>query len=449
MGNEKNNGGNGGVPRYTSYPTAPHFHDGVTAQRYGEWLAELSDEASISLYLHIPFCRQMCWYCGCHTKVAAQYGPVSRYLDALTRELELLGEALPAPLSVSHIHFGGGSPTILSDPDFAGLMNAIRDRFDVLATAEIAVEIDPRTLSRAKASALAAAGVNRVSLGVQDFNEHVQMAINRLQPFELVADAVEHLRGAGIEAINFDLMYGLPGQTVDDVLRTIDLAVELAPRRLAVFGYAHVPWMKTHQRLIDEATLPGPGERRAQADAVFARLVECGYVPIGLDHYAQADDALVRAQRTGRLHRNFQGYTEDGAETLLGLGASSIGRLGAGYVQNAVSIAQYTRTVGAGFLATARGIEIGAADRARGAIIERLMCDLEVDLAAVGNGARHELGDLEYERRALQAMADEGLVTFDGDRVRVREAGRPLVRRVCAVFDTYLAAGKARHSQAV
>ena len=264
----------GRVPRYTSYPTAPHFQPGVTAETYGDWLSAIGGDDTLSLYFHVPFCAAMCWYCGCHTKVVKRHQPVADYAAVLHKELSLVADAVAASPNVVHVHWGGGTPTMLSKKDFSSLMGAVRKRFRFAADAEVAVEIDPRTLGREMAETLAQAGVTRASLGVQDFNRHVQEAINRVQPFEITAAAVEDLRNAGIDAINFDLMYGLPGQSVDDVVRSVDLAVRLLPDRLALFGYAHVPWMKTHQRMIDEAALPGGPERMSQVKAAAKRLAD-------------------------------------------------------------------------------------------------------------------------------------------------------------------------------
>ncbi len=354
------------VPRYTSYPTAPHFHAGIGPDAYRSWLAELPEDTRLSLYLHVPFCQQLCWYCGCHTTVARRYQPVTEYLDLLLAELDLVGAALGGRGPVSHVHFGGGTPTMIAPDDLRTLGERLRARFDILSDAEFAVEIDPRRLTRETVDALAAIGVNRASLGVQDVNPEVQRAINRWQPFTVVERVVDRLRDAGISGINFDLMYGLPRQTVGGVLQSVEAALRLRPARVALFGYAHVPWMKRHQRLIDESALPGPPERAAQFEAASARLGDAGYVAIGLDHFALPDDSLALALRHGRLRRNFQGYTTDTAPALLGFGASAIGSMPQGYVQNAVPMPAYRDAIRAGRLATARGIALANEDRARG-----------------------------------------------------------------------------------
>ena len=439
----------GPVPRYTSYPTAPHFHPGVTAETYLDWLGDLSPEARLSLYLHVPFCAQMCWYCGCHTKVVRRYEPVADYAESLLQEAELVAAALPPGPRAVQLHWGGGTPTMLSGDDFRRLTDGLRAAFRFDAAIEIAVEIDPRTLDAEKARALAEAGVTRASLGVQDFTAAVQRAINRIQPYEVVALAVENLRDAGIGSINFDLMYGLPRQWVADLLRSIDLAAELAPDRIALFGYAHVPWMKSHQRLITESELPKETARWAQAEAAAARLEALGYLRVGLDHFARPEDPLARAVSEDRLRRNFQGYTDDPAEALIGLGASAIGSLPQGYVQNAVPIKDYRAAVSAGRLAIQRGCRLSDDDRLRRTVIENLMCRLKVDLSGLCAGHDAEPADFAEEIAALDDMAADGLVEIDGNEIRVTEAGRPLVRSAAAVFDRYLKAGTARHSRAV
>lgn len=436
------------VPRYTSYPTAPHFRPDVSADSYRAWLDEIGSDDALSLYFHVPFCQSMCWYCGCHTKIVQRYQPIADYADLLARELALVGDAIVAAPPVTHVHWGGGTPTMLAADDFAALMDAARRGFRFEADAEVAVEIDPRTLTAATAEALADTGVTRASLGVQDFNDHVQRAINRVQPFAVTADAVDRLRRSGVAGINFDLMYGLPGQTAEDVVRTVDRAVGLEPDRLAMFGYAHVPWMKTHQRLIDETRLPAGPERLAQAEAASERLVEHGYRRIGLDHFARPDDGLVAALDEGRLRRNFQGYTTDRANCLLGFGASAIGSLPQGYVQNEVPIAAYGRAIRDGRMATVRGFRLSPDDRLRRDIIERLMCGLEVDLAATA--AAHGIDEaFAPELARLAVMADNGTVELAGPKIRVSDSGRPWMRTIAAVFDRYLDSGKARHSRAI
>jgi len=439
----------GPVPRYTSYPTAPHFSSEISEKAYREWLGEVDDSDTLSLYLHVPFCAEMCWYCGCHTKVVRQYAPVHDYAALLDKETEIVSGMLGGRPATRHVHWGGGTPNMLSPDDFSRLMNRLRQRFHFSAEAEVAVEIDPRTAGEDHAKAFATAGVTRVSFGVQDFNPHVQRAINRIQPYKMTAGVIERFRAHGIHQVNLDLMYGLPHQTVEDVINTVDLTVDLRPDRLALFGYAHVPWMKTHQRMIDTAALPGATERMRQSAAAAERLAERGYRRIGLDHFCHPDDPMAKAVADGMLRRNFQGYTTDSANTLLGFGASSIGQLKQGYVQNHAPMHAYATAIGEGRPATCKGFKLTDEDRLRAAIIEQLMCNFCVDLGQVArqNGGREP--DFAVELELLAPMQRDGLVTLDALRVRITDAGRPYLRTVCAAFDTYLRRGTAQHSIAV
>jgi oxygen-independent coproporphyrinogen-3 oxidase len=437
------------LPRYTSYPTAPHFHAGIAADAYGAWLADLPPELPLSLYLHIAYCAEMCWFCGCHTKITQRYEPVTDYMNALFAEVEMVAQRLGAKRKARHVHFGGGSPTILKPEDLARTLDLMRNKFDVVADAEIAVELDPRTADQAYVQAMAKAGVTRASIGVQDFDEKVQRAINRIQPYEVSARVIDWLRGSGIDEVNIDLVYGLPHQTEASVVDLVERAAGLKPKRVALFGYAHVPWMKKHQRLIDEATLPDVPERWRQYLSATKRLVELGFVAVGLDHFAAPDDELAVALLEKRLYRNFQGYTTDSASALIGFGASSIGALPQGYIGNEGSIDAYKRTIREGKLAVTRGVAVSEEDKLRRAVIERLMCDLAVDLAAVTDRFGLTAAHFAPELARLQPLADDGICSIAGNVVTVTEEGRPLVRAVCAMFDQYLKAGEQRHAKAV
>lgn len=436
------------LPRYTSYPTAPHFA-ATDEALYRDWLKMLPAAADVSLYVHVPFCRSMCWYCGCHTTITARDAPIARYLDALNREIELVGEALSHLPVVRHLHFGGGTPTLMPPEQFVVLMNRLRHKFAFAGDAEIAIEIDPRTLEPEMITALARGGVNRASLGVQSFDPVVQQAINRIQSFEQTKATAEGLRRAGIAGINFDLIYGLPHQDVASCVETVRQAVRLAPDRFAVFGYAHVPSFKLHQRKIDEAALPGGAERHDQAEAIAEALVEEGYVRIGLDHFALPDDALALAHATGSLRRNFQGYTTDNCETLLGFGASSIGRLPQGFVQNAVLIGDYQRRIAEGKLAVSKGRAFEPEDRLRAAVIERIMCDFRVDLDAVCTPFGVSPDHLANDNVALDELVAQGIARRERHVVSLAEDARPLVRVLAAAFDQYLHETPRRHSRAV
>ncbi len=437
------------VPRYTSYPTAPHFGPEVGPEDYGRWLAALDLGEPLSIYIHVPFCDTLCWFCGCHTKIVRRYTPVADYLEALEREIALVAEALSTRAPVRHIHFGGGSPTILEAGDFRRLMDGLRRRFNLVPEAEVAVEIDPRGMTEDNVKALAEAGVNRASLGVQDFNPEVQQAVNRVQSLDETARVVDWLRAAGIGRLNIDLMYGLPRQSVDDVIATADKVTALAPSRVAVFGYAHVPWMKRHQRLIKDAELADGMTRWRQYQAAAKRFAEAGYAAVGLDHFARPDDPLARAAAEGRLRRNFQGYTTDRAPALIGFGASAIGALPAGYVQNQPDINGYKAAIAEGRMATLRGLVLDDEDRLRRDVIESLMCNLAVDLADMARRRGRGTGAFTAELAALQTMQEDGFVEMTGERIAVTREGRPLVRAVAAIFDRHLKAGAARHSMAV
>jgi len=435
------------VPRYTSYPTAPHFTPEVGAATYRSWLESLPTEATVSLYLHVPYCVQLCHYCGCHTKATLRRDPVDAYAQRLVQEIALIARDAGG-CRIGHIHWGGGTPSILGADWLARIVDEIDRRFNLTGLREHAIELDPRHLTAALAGRLRQIGVNRASLGVQEFSPEVQEAIGRIQPFAVVEKAVASLRENGIERVNLDLMYGLPKQSIRDVEHTARLADLLQAQRVAVFGYAHVPWFRPQQRLIRDADLPSAPERLAQAEAAHATLLALGYLPIGLDHYARPDDEMALTARTGRLHRNFQGYTTDMADALIGLGASAIGRLPHGFVQNSPDTGGYARAVASGRLATAKGVAISDDDRMRAHIIERLMCDLAVDLTAVARAHPCATG-FAAELEGLRALEREGLLVIDGRRLRMTEKGRPYVRLVAAAFDAYLPCGKARHSAAV
>ncbi|MGE0036202.1 MAG: oxygen-independent coproporphyrinogen III oxidase [Xanthobacteraceae bacterium] len=437
------------VPRYTSYPTAVQFIAAVNATSYREWLAALSPAEPLSVYLHVPFCAELCLYCGCHTTVVRRYDPVAEYVDLLEREIGLVDEQLTGRHRVTHVHWGGGTPTMLSPADFERIMARLDEMAPLQAGCEVAIEIDPRTLKREFVTAMANAGVTRASLGVQDFEERVQRAVGRIQSFERTAQVADWLRSVGIENINLDLMYGLPYQTAETVAATVRRALELEPDRVALFGYAHVPWMKRHQKLLPQDALPGTIDRLAQSRAAAQVLLEAGYRPIGLDHFARRSDLMVRRQREGRLHRNFQGYTTDEAAALIGFGTSAIGALPQGYVQNAASTVDYRAAIGAGRLATVRGWALTDEDRLRRDIIERLMCDLEVDLADVTGARACSADDLSAELANLEPMIAHGLIRRSGTTIAVPEHARPFVRNICMAFDAYSASAQNRYSRAM
>lgn len=446
------------VPRYTSYPTAPHFHGGVSADVYAKWLQSIGPRDTLSIYLHVPYCREICHYCGCHTKATRQDAPLKAYADTLCREIELTAAHLKQSGPVKHIHWGGGTPSLLPRDSLVELSGLMENLFEFDPDLEHAIELDPRLVSRELAETLAQVGVNRASLGVQDFDLEVQKAIGRVQPYEVVAKTTAYLRDAGLDALNFDLMYGLPGQSEATILDTVEKTLSLKPGRIALFGYAHVPWMRKHQRLIDEATLPSAAERIALADLARAELLKAGYVAVGLDHFARPDDSMAIALNDGSLKRNFQGYTTDQGEQLIGFGVSSIGKLSSGFVQNLPDVGSWHRAIEAGQLPVSKGLALSTDDRLRGKIIEELMtsyaCDLDEVCATFDTGIQ----DLESSLTSLNELAADGLVQIDrefgnGTKVRVTDRGRPYVRLAAAAFDAYLAdsqaSGKARHSAAI
>ena len=431
---------NARLPRYTSYPTAPHFSPEVDEAQYRSWLAGLP-ATDVSLYLHIPFCAAMCWYCGCHTTVVARNAPMLRYLECLRQEIELVARYKRQLLLVRHVHFGGGTPTLIPPQQLQLTIDHLHKHFRIANDAEIAIEIDPRTFTEEMALTLGVCGFKRASLGVQSFDPAVQRAINRVQSFEETEAAVRLLRRNGIDRINFDLIYGLPLQSVESCLATVQQALELGPDRFAVFGYAHVPSFKPHQRKIDEAALPDAEARFAHSRAIADALVGAGYIEVGLDHFALPGDPLAIAAASGGLHRNFQGYTTDDVALLIGFGASAIGRMPQGFVQNEVRIPEYQRLVSDGRLPIARGYRFTGDDRVRAEVIERLMCDHRADVGAICDRFGADSSGLLGAAGGLDRLEGEGLARRSGSVIEVTDAARPLVRVVAATFDQYLDAG--------
>lgn len=426
------------LPWYTIYPAVQEFSAAVGPKDCEEWLKRLPTDEAVSLYIHIPFCRSICWYCGFPRSSTGRNAPILNYLAVLREEIRLVAAKAPDALPVSDVHFGGGTPTLMAPADFLALMELLRRRFGFRQPAAVAVEIDPRSFTIEMAETLGAAGVNRASLGVQSFDPVVQKAIDRIQSEAETASAIENLRRNGIDRINFDLIYGLPNQTVQSCVRTAETAAAMRPDRLAVFGYAHVPSFQMNQRLIEEAALPDTVARAEQAAAVAATLVAAGYRQIGLDHFALPDDELALAQRTGRLRRNSLGYSADTCKTVIGLGASALGRLGGGYVQNDVTTGSYTRHIRAGRLAASKGYPLCNEDRVRAAIIERLMCDLEADVPAICAAFGFDPVPLLDSAERLPMLAEDGVVEIESDIIRVRQEHRFLLRAVAAAFDAYL-----------
>jgi oxygen-independent coproporphyrinogen-3 oxidase len=438
------------VPRYTSYPTAVQFHDGIGEAQARNWLAGVPEGELLSLYVHIPFCEKMCWYCGCHTNVVTGYERIKTYVDDLLTEMDLVSAALsPKAGQVHHLHFGGGSPSMLASSDFAAIIEKLQANFSFAENSEIAIEIDPRTMSADKAARYAKAGVTRASLGVQDFNLHVQEKINRIQPPEMVRQVQNWLFDVGISAINFDLIYGLPGQGSAEITRTLEIALEMRPDRFAVFGYAHVPWFKKHQQMILDEDLPDVHERLAQADLVAKILTDAGYVRIGFDHYARPNDSLAQAVLQNRVRRNFQGYTDDNCDTLLAFGASSISALPQGYLQNDPQMGKWRNSVRDGHLPIVRGVELSDDDRFRGAAIMEILSRGSLDLAAHCRAFGQPETALDGALEKLSLLAEDGLLVLDGRKVQITENGIRFSRNAAACFDNHWKPEKKRHSLAV
>ncbi len=437
------------LPRYTSYPTALAFQPAPDDTLTRSWLDAIQPTDALSIYVHIPFCERLCWYCGCHTSVPNGYDRIADFLGHLARELELWSDALPPHAGAAHVHFGGGSPNSLSRDDFSGLLAPISRRFALRPGAEVAVELDPGHLDRDFARGLGAAGVTRASLGVQTFDPTVQRLVNRIQPFERVEAAVADIRGGGVEAINFDMMYGLPGQNPDNVTDSLTTALSLAPDRVALFGYAHVPWMKKHQAMIREEDLADVAGRWSQAEAAEAVLLAHGYVRIGMDHFAHPGDPMAAQLSNGGLRRNFQGYTDDPAAVLIGLGPSAISSFPEGFSQNASRVDHWAMAVKRGQLPVSRELATSGEDRLRGAVIERLMCSLEVDVESVCTEHGYAVSTLDDELESARTLMADGLCAVSGRRIRVSPELSRLVRVVAACFDHQTAPLSARHSLAI
>ena len=435
------------APRYTSYPPAPFFHDGVGEAEYAASLLRVQADDPVSLYLHIPFCAEMCLFCGCHTYITKREDRIKDYVDAIIREMELVAAKAPQKLRMSHLHFGGGTPNAIPAEDLHYLFVAMHRIFDFSACREFAIEVDPRTLQREQVQVMADAGVTRISLGVQDFNLEVQKLVNRVQPYDLVAQVCDWLREAGIMRINFDLMYGLPAQTAESVAITARQAVSLQPDRFALFSYAHVPHMKPHQKALNDRGIAGDQERLLMERAARDVLSEAGYEGIGMDHFAKPDDNLAIAQREKRMRRNFQGYTDDEALTLVALGASAIGFNKDGFVQNQKETRAYQAAIAEGHLPIVRGYQLTAEDRVRSAIIEQLMCYFTCDVEAVCVQHQWRADFFAPEIEALQVFEEAGLVSREGYTITLTSPYRQAIRSVAHVFDAHAPKGNVTYSR--
>ena len=437
-------------PRYTSYPTADRFVEAFSEADYGHWLGQRNIggiQQPLSLYVHLPFCDTICYYCACNKVVTRDHGRSAKYIKYLAQEMALVGEHLGGERRVSQLHFGGGTPTFLSSEEMAELAGAIGAQFDFAPNAERSIEIDPRKLAPGRMRELAALGFNRMSVGVQDFDGAVQQAVHRVQSEEETRRAIEEGRANGFRSINLDLIYGLPKQSLDSFNVTLDRVLALDPDRIALYNYAHLPALFKPQRRIHEAELPTPETKLQILTLAIGRLTRAGYLYIGMDHFAKPDDELAVAQRRGRLQRNFQGYSTLPECDLLGFGNSAIGRIGPTYCQNLKSLDDYYAALDQGHLPVWRGMELSADDLVRQAVIQALSCHFRLSIESI------ELAHLIDFRRAfavelaeLKQLADDGLVEIQPDWIVVTPRGRLLVRAVCMVFDRYLRERRIRAS---
>lgn len=431
-------------PRYTSYPTAPNFRELGPAD-YERWL-ESSAQAGrqLSLYLHLPFCRTLCFYCGCNVTISHNPDRVRAYVGHVKREIAAVAERLAAgDREVVQFHLGGGTPNFVPPEDLRDLMSFFASSFRFHPAAEIGVEVDPRTMTPEHLDAFAESGVNRLSAGLQDLDPKVQEAINRVQSADVTRAVVDGAHARGIESVNLDLIYGLPHQTPETFAATVDQALAMDPERFAIFNFAYLPKMLRHQRVIDPASLPAAEEKLTILETAFAKLSEAGYVMIGMDHFARPEDPLSQALLDRSLTRNFQGYSTWGETDLVAFGASGIGFVADAYAQNVKTVAEYQERIGSGSLATCRGLELSAEDRLRRDVILALMCHLHLDMGEVGERHGVDLADhFASELGALSPLADDGLVELGPQTIDVTPVGRLLVRNVAMVFDEYLAANR-------
>ncbi|NOC85217.1 oxygen-independent coproporphyrinogen III oxidase [Ruegeria sp. HKCCD6428] len=435
------------VPRYTSYPTAPHFSNDVGSDMFGDWISGIKPGSAISLYIHVPFCRRLCWFCACRTQGTQTDNPVIAYVDVLKAELDLLAARLPEGVVLSRLHWGGGTPTLLNAQLMRELAQHILGIVPMGPNAEFSVEIDPNEIDEARLDALADAGMNRASIGVQDFDDEIQKTIGRIQSYDTTRDAIDMIRERGITSLNADILYGLPHQTKARMTESVQKLLSLNPDRVALYGYAHVPWMAKRQQLIPSDALPTPEQRLELFDTARRLFLWDNYAEIGIDHFATQDDGLTHALRAGRLKRNFQGYTNDQADVLIGVGASSISRFPQGYAQNAPATSAHTKAIRDGQFSTSRGHLFKGQDILRARLIEALMCDFKIDTAEI-------LRDHDVSAAELDEMYHAANASFDG-MLQITEAGlfippeaRALTRMIARSFDAY-DLSKAGHSSAI
>ncbi|NML15455.1 oxygen-independent coproporphyrinogen III oxidase [Azohydromonas caseinilytica] len=438
-------------PRYTSYPTADRFVEAFGPAEYRQALEQRAQGATVggtpplSIYVHIPFCESVCYYCACNKVITKHHDRAEEYLQALEAEIALHVAVLGTGKAVSQLHFGGGSPTFLSDAEIERLMNVLRGAFRIAPGAELSIEVDPRTVSAERLQHLARLGFNRLSFGVQDFDTEVQKAVHRVQSYESVRELVLSARALGFESLNVDLIYGLPKQTPESFARTVERVGELRPDRIALYAYAHLPARFKPQRRIDPAQLPPPGHRVQMLGNAIQGFLGFGYTYIGMDHFALPGDSLAAAKRQGRLHRNFQGYSTQPDCDLIGLGVSAIGRMGPTYSQNAKTLPEYYDAVRQGQFPVVRGLALTRDDLVRRAVIMALMCQGRVEFESIE--LAHLVNMREYfatELEVLQPLVEMGLVEIEPDAIQVTPRGWYFVRGVAMVFDRHLRADQTR-----
>jgi len=442
-------------PRYTSYPTADRFVEAFDRNAFAEALRARATgvaNSALSLYVHLPFCSSICYYCGCNKVITRDHGRSAKYLRYLERELDLVTDVIGTGQRIEQLHWGGGTPTFLSPLELRDLMGIIRDHFALAEDGEYSIEVDPRSADPLTIALLGELGFNRLSVGVQDFDPGVQRAVNRIQSYELTRDLIVAAREAGFKSVNVDLIYGLPRQNVERFGETLFKVLHLSPDRIALYNYAHLPTVFKPQRRINEAELPSPAARIDLLTLAIRTFVRAGYEYIGMDHFAKPGDDLAQAQRLGHLHRNFQGYSTRAECDLVGLGISAIGSVGATYSQNVKTLDEYYDRLDQHELPVMRGIELSADDLVRRAVIQALMCQFELSIESI------EIAYLiKFERyfaEELQALAEyarSGLLEIDGEWITVTPRGRLVVRAICMVFDRYLrqAESRARYSKVI
>jgi len=438
-------------PRYTSYPTADQFRDGDWKDAYEASLAA-TDIRALSLYLHVPFCSTICYYCACNKINTANLKKADSYVERLVHEMALHSSLIDNPHIIEQLHFGGGTPTFLNDDQFARLFDAMHDYFKLAEDdgRDFSVEIDPRDLSPKRIDSLAKFGINRISIGVQDFDPAVQIAVNRIQSVEETRAIMDAARENDIRSINIDLINGLPKQTVDGFTRTLEQVIELQPDRLSLYSYAHLPQRFKTQRQINSDDLPGAEAKLALLETSVNMLTDAGYEYVGMDHFAKSSDSLIQAREQGTLHRNFQGYTTHGHCELIGLGVSSIGNVGRVYVQNAKTLHEYYQSIDTGELAIARGFESDDQDEVIGQVIQDLMCKFAVDFDDFESRTGLVFRDyFSAQWPQLLRFESDGLLDLDAKRISVSDRGRFLVRNICMAFDTYLSQDTQKFSKAI